>query len=262
MGDDEARVGVHARAAWAASAGAPATSGPSALSVKRRCSTWSTSRCQSYAGVMSHRPNQSRVLGTWYRAVNSSERNTNDIDDTHSLCMRPLYSWMASSVPVASAGMRSSRSARVTRGVGRGTPSGSGGGTGRSSSQPSGTRPAGSCASSAWRMVVPVRGAPVTNDGPVDHLVDARRGRRATYADRLWARTSSNRSRKRRVIQRPRTVSSASSSSAGRSTASGSRKSSSPKPSMPRPSIPSSRARLGEERVAVERELGRPRRWG
>ena len=146
--------------------------------------------------------------------------------------MRPRYTWMASSSPATCPGRRSSRSASGMRAsAANSAGSGLGGGTGRSSSHPSGTREVGSWARSACRIVVPVRGAPVTNHGSRISS-STTPGSSRTYAA-SWRRTSRKRSRNRRVMNRPITVSSASSSSAGSSTASGSRKSSLPKSSTP-----------------------------
>ena len=55
MRDHDAGVGVDVEQHRAASAGAPATSAPTARRSNRRCRTCSTSRCISYAGRMSQR---------------------------------------------------------------------------------------------------------------------------------------------------------------------------------------------------------------
>ena len=169
--------------------------------------------------------------------------------------MRPRYTWMASSSPATWPGRRSSRSASGMRAsAANSSGSGDGGGTGRSSSQPSGTRDAGSCASIAWRMVVPVRGAPVTNHG-ARISSSTTPGSRAHVLARAAGAPRGTAGGTAASSSGPMTVSSASCSSAGSSTSSGSRKSSPPKSAMPPSAMPNVGARLGQQGVARERQL-------
>ena len=97
---------------------------------------------------------------------NCSDANACAVIETHSCGQSASIGWMARN----SGSMRNSPSSSRAHGAIRGSLSKvarSGGGEGSRTSQASGARVAGSCASSAWSRVVPVRGRPRTKRGRV-----------------------------------------------------------------------------------------------